>query len=220
MYLHDIGSDQEFEITLHDGRVVYGNFEGKIDHMNFHMSCTEISKEIESLINTQTKMKFNVGASDYTFTAQIMQKSERKSGLNESIHIKILTAFKEIPLRAEPRIALTTKIKSYAYVDDFKQKFAGEMICEGTTVDVSKNGIRIWADHCLPEIPDSLFTLEITLPPGRTHFIPMKLKRHKRNTETRSYAYDYGFVFDFTNVPEKKDMLFLNIMEAKLQGRL
>ena len=219
MYLHNITRGTGFEITLEDGREFHGAYDGNIDHMNFYMLCPEIVRNIETLTDSKVSVKFNGGKSDYTFTAQIMGKSARSDALHETSDFKILTAFKELPRRESFRIEITLQVKIHHYEDDFRRLYTGDWICDAVSADVSKNGIRLWADHTLSEDLEAMYTLEFSLRTGWIYLIPARLSRHERNLVTRSYHYDYGFIFDFTNMPEKREKLFLDVMAAKLRGK-
>jgi len=187
--------------------------------MNFYMLCPEIVRNIETLTDSKVSVKFNGGKSDYTFTAQIMGKSARSDALHETSDFKILTAFKELPRRESFRIEITLQVKIHHYEDDFRRLYTGDWICDAVSADVSKNGIRLWADHTLSEDLEAMYTLEFSLRTGWIYLIPARLSRHERNLVTRSYHYDYGFIFDFTNMPEKREKLFLDVMAAKLRGK-
>lgn len=220
MYLHNLNRGMELEVTLEDGREIRSAFDGIIDHMSFYVLCPEILKHIEELTDTQISVKFHAGASDYSFNAKILGKSVRTDALHETVDVKVLTAFKETPRRENFRIELQIKVRLHEYTEDYTKFYTGDWICDGVSVDVNKNGIRIFADHCIDNAPEGMFTLEFELRQGWMNLIPAKLLRHQRNTTTRSYVYDYVFLFDFTHMPEKREKLFLDIMETKLRGKV
>ncbi|MCL2217226.1 MAG: hypothetical protein FWB91_09435 [Defluviitaleaceae bacterium] len=216
MYLHNMTRGTSLEITLGDGREVHSAYDGNIDHMTFYVLCPEILKNIEELTGTQVNVKFHVNNTDYTFTAGILGKSTRTDALHETMDFKVLTAFKETPRRDSFRINMQIKVRIHYYIDDYTKFYTGDWVCDAITVDVNKNGIRIFSDYCLE--PEAMYTLEFELRTGWRNLIPSKLIRHEPNTTTRSYAYDYVFLFDFGDAPEKREKLFLDIMEAKMRG--
>jgi len=218
VYLHNLTRGMTLDITLPDGKEIRSAFDGIIDHMSFYVLCPEILKHIEELTNTQVMVKFFMGSSDYTFNAQILGKSLRTDALHETSDFKILTAFKETPRRENFRIDMQIKVKIHEYTEDYTKFYTGELLCDAVSVDVNKNGIRIFADYLLSKEPNAMYTLEFELRPGWRYLIPAKLLRNERNATTRSYAFDCVFLFDFTDMPEKREKLFLDIMEAKLRG--
>ncbi|MCL2840845.1 MAG: hypothetical protein FWE05_08735 [Defluviitaleaceae bacterium] len=220
MYLHNIARGTNLDVTFEDGGAFRCIFDGYIDHMNFYVICPDILKSIDSLINAQVKIQFRCGNIQYSFNGQIVKKSNRKDVIHETAEIKVLTAFKESPRRESLRMEMQTKIRIHDYVDDLTKFYSGDMICEGLSVDVNKNGIRIFADHALSHEPNARYTLELELRSGWPYFIPAKILRYQENKVTRSYHYDYVFLFDFTKEPEKREKLFLDIMEWKLKGKV
>ena len=219
MYLHNITKGVDMHFTFEDGREFQVVYDGNIDHMNFHAMCTELVKDIDEIIDTDIAAKFNIEEKAYTFNAKILKKSLQRDAVQETIEVKITSPFKEVQLRDSFRIELAMKVKFYDYADDYKKLYIGDWICDGVTNDLSMSGIRIWSDHYLKEIKGAMYTIEFNLHKNAVYLIPVKLMRHSRNMTTRTYAYDYGFAFDFTNVPDKREKLFLAIMEAKLHGK-
>ena len=219
MYIHNVTRGATFDITLEDGREIRAAFDGTIDHMNFYVLCPELTKNADAYFNKEVSVKFNVADKDYSFTAQILRKSVRNDVMHETMDFKILTPFKEIPLRESFRIEINITVKVHTHDSDFRKMYTGGWLCDASSVDVSKDAMKLWMDYDLNESPAALYTLEFTLRQGKTYFVPAKLMRNQRNTETRSYNYECIFVFDFTGDDTKRDKLFLDIMEYKLRGR-
>jgi len=208
------------ELTFEDDFELNAVFDGNIDHMSFYVICSEITKNSHSFIDSNVTIKFNGGENDYTFTAKILKKSDRKDAFNEAMELRVITPFKATPRRENFRIDISISVKIHGYSDDFKLFNSSGWIGDAVTSDVSKNGIRLFSDQPLEGKPGTLYTLEFSLRKGIIYFIPAKLMRNQKNTATRSYGFDYGFVFDFSSMPEKQEKLFLDIMEYKLKGRL
>ena len=97
--------------------------------------------------------------------------------------------------------------------------FRGDFICDARSDDLNVNGIRLFADYMIEDPLETMFTIGFTLPHGTMYLIPARLKRMQRNTATRSYLYDYGFMFDYTQMPERRDKLVTDILTAKLKGK-
>ena len=220
MYLSDIDTGAQLTITFEDGRELIGVFEGIIDHMNFYVHCPEIFRDIDEFINKNPTIKFFAGENFYTFTAEIMGKSERKNSMLDTVDILIKTAFKEGAQRKEFRMNVNMKVKIHSYVDSAKTLFLGDWICDALAEDISKSGIRLWADYKLDVPQATLFTLEFSLARDKSYFIPASLMRSQPNTATRSYNYDYGFVFDFSQIPEKQEQLLMDILVSKIKNEI
>ena len=218
MYLVDVGHGTSFTISYEDGTEYSGVFDGRIDHMSFYIHCPDIQEKLDKFVNTQPLMTFFGKESFYTFTGLILGKSDRKNHALDTIDVKIITPFKSSGTgRVDIRINITFKVKIHHFVDDQKNLFLGDFICDTISNDVSKGGIRLWADHDLIKNKDQMFTLVFSLSHDWTYFIPAQLVRCQPNLVTRSYYFDYGFTFDFSTMPERQDKLLMDVLEAKIR---
>ena len=215
MYLSNINTGTNFTITFEDELEVPGIFEGKIDHMSFYMQCYDILSKIDTMIGQTPTFKFYVQDKYYTFTGEILGKSAGYS-MSETVDIVIRTPIKEGTDRKEFRFETNMKVRIFDYAEDAKNLHAGDWICDAQSSDVSKKGIRLFCDHKLPESNDSLYTLEFKLTREGSYIVPAKLVRNQPNTATRSYNYDYGFLFDFSNDPERQEKLLMDLLYAKI----
>jgi hypothetical protein len=220
MYIHSVPRGTEFIFTFEDGTEIKGVFDGNIDHMQFNIICLEISREIDRFLDTEPEVQFIIGENSYEFKAKILKISDKKEAINDSIEFRVITPFKEVPLRSTFRINVNMKVRIHEYVDDFKKLYSNGWLCDASSDDISKNGIRLWCDYALDAPLGSMFTLEFTLQTGSIYMIPATLKRSQPNTVTRSYNYDYGFVFDFKEMEDKQERLILEILEYKIKNRI
>jgi len=218
MYLVDIGHGTEFTLIFEDEVEYTGIFDGRIDHMCFYIHCQDIFSKLEKFIDAKATMKFFAKDSFYTFTGQIIGKSERKNPTLETLDVRIMSPFKPVDLgRTDFRINITFKIKIHSFVDDQKSLFLGDFICDSISNNVSKSGICIWADNDLNKNKGEMFTLVFSVFPEWTYFAPAKLVRCQQNQATRSYSFEYGFAFDFSATPERQEKLLMDILEAKIR---
>jgi len=218
MYLVDVGHGTRFTILYENGSEFTGVFDGRIDHISFYIHCPDIQKNLEHYINTRPTLKFFSKESFYTFTGEILGKSERRNPLLETLDIKIVTPIKPAGTgRVDFRINIAFKVKIHSFVDEQKSLFLGDFLCDAISCDVSKGGIRIWADYDMIKQSGEKFTLVFSLNSDSTYFVPAQLIRAQNNTFTRSYYFDYGFVFDFSSMPERQEKLLIDILEAKIR---
>jgi hypothetical protein len=210
----------KFTFTFDDGVVIDGVFDGNIDHMQFYIICTAISGDYEKFENSEPKVEFIFGENSYNFTAKLLGITDKKDAINQSLEFRVITPFKEVPLRSNFRIQINLKVKIHEYVNDFKKRYSNGWICDAVSDDMSKNGIRLWADTTLSHEQGTLYTLEFSLQTGVVYMVPAKLMRNQPNLVTRSYNYDYGFVFDFTGMEDKQEKLILEILEYKIKHKL
>ena len=220
MYLVDVGYGTRFTIAFDDGMEYSGVFDGRIDHMSFYIHCPEIQKNLDKYVKTKPLMTFFGKESYYTFTGEILGRSDRTNFMLETFDVKIISPFKVSDSgRAEFRIAINFKTKIHEFVDNQKNLFMGEFLSEGVSQDVSRGGIRLWTDIDLMKKKNQKFTLAFSLNPNSTYFIPAELVRCSPNMVTRSYYFDYVFVFDFTDMPDRKEKFLMDILEAKMRSK-
>lgn len=220
MYIHQVPYGTEFTFTFDENTVMSGNFDGNKDHMAFYITCPEISRNVDKYIESEPKVEFIINDMSYIFDAKFLGVSDRKDAIYESLEFRITTPFKEVPLRKSFRIQIGLKVRLHEYVDDYKKLYSNGWLCDAVSDDMSKNGICLWCDYNIQEPIGTMFTLEFSLKTGILYMIPSKLVRAQPNTVTRSYNYDYGFVFDFTGMPDKQEKLLLDILEHKIKNRL
>ena len=220
LYVHQLVRGTEFTAIFDDQTEIDAIFDGNIDHLKFHVICPEFLRNLDKYKETTPTIRILIGEVYYTFTAKILGKSERNEALLETLDFIAISPFKEEQRRNDFRIQIALKVKIHAYDDDYRKLYSGGWLCDSVSDDVSKNGIRLWADHTLPDELGTMYTLEFSLKTGWIYLVPAKLVRHGRNTATLSYKYDYGFIFDFTHMPDKKEKLLMDILEHKIRKGL
>jgi hypothetical protein len=188
--------------------------------MSFIITCPDISRHIDEFKEKEPEAKFIIEDHTYHFKAKVLGITEKQDAIHESLDFKVVSPIKGIPLRSNFRIKLLLKVRIHEYVDDFKKLYSNGWICDAVSEDISKDGIRLWSDYALGERKGDIFTLEFSLKDKTMYMIPIILKRSGPNTATRSYKYDYGFLFDFNNMPGRQEKLILDILEYKMKNRL
>jgi len=217
MYLKEIVSGTEFELTLNDGQIAIGTLDESVDHMNFYLHCPEILTELDKYVKTEAAVEFTYKEKLYEFSAEIVRKSTRSSWNQETIDMTLKSPIKESTKRKDIRIKMGIKIKIFNHEDNRENFYVGNMLFEATSEDLSKGGVRIWSDRPIDDPVGTMFTLELSSPLRLTYLIPSKLVRNQQNTTTRTYNYDYLFAFDFTHNPDQQDKMIVDALEAKLK---
>jgi hypothetical protein len=212
------GTDLKF--TFDDGMEITGKFDGNIDHLQYHVFCPEILRNIDIYLEAEPLTEFIIGDKSYNFKSKLLRATEQKNALNESLELRVISPFKEVPLRKSFRIQIALKVRVHEYSDDFKKLYSNGWLIDAVSDDMSKNGICLWSDHLIDAPIGTMFTLEFALKHGKMYMVPSKLMRNQPNATTRSYNYEYGFVFDFTDMPELQEKLLLEILEFKIKNRL
>jgi c-di-GMP-binding flagellar brake protein YcgR len=219
LYLPNLERGLFLELEFLDGWQTEGILDDTLDHLNFYLRSPEIVQSGESIIGNDFMAHFEIQTTQYSFPARIEKFFDRHDSHHDCALCRILGPIKGKDKREDFRIQIALRVRIFCYSDDHTKFHMGELMCEAVSVDVSKNGMSLWCDHMLPEELDARYTLEFKLNNGRTYLAPAKLRRHARNTETRSYMFVYGFLFDFTGMPTKQEDLLLDILEHKIRAQ-
>ncbi|MCL1884222.1 MAG: PilZ domain-containing protein [Defluviitaleaceae bacterium] len=220
MYIHQVQRGTKFTFTFENGQEVEGVFDGNIDHLQYNIICQEISGQMDIFQESEPETQFQAGDSFYTFKSKLLGISEKKDAIHDSLEFKVITPFKETTQRSNFRIKIALRVRIHEYIDDFKKLYSDGWLFDAVSDDISKNGIRLFSDYATDAPQGTMFTLEFTLQSGVLYMIPAKLMRNQPNTATRSYNYDLGFTFDYSQMPDKQEKLILDILEYKIKHRL
>jgi hypothetical protein len=220
MYIHQVQRGTEFTFTFEDGSVIDGIFDGNIDHISFYIIAPEISRSADHYTEMEPDVQFLSGESYFNFKAKCLGLTEKKEAIHDSLEFKVITPFKEVQRREDFRINIALKVRIHEHSDDFKKMYSNGWLCDALSEKKNKNGIRLFADYKITTPPGTYYTLEFSLKDGIFYMIPSRLMRNIPNKVTRSYNYDLGFVFDFTEIPDKREKLLLEILEYKMKNRL
>jgi len=217
LLLPEVRSGTVLKITFEDKRELAVEYVKNTDYQNFSIRSNDIARNIEEFREKAIEVGFSSKLSDYCFTAKVLGLAS-KFGSTDTVDCVVTSLFKETPHRVEARIDVSMKVKIYSYLDLLEKKFRGDLLCECVSDNLSRGGIRIFSDFDLSELPDSKFTLEFALIPSSTFIAPARLVRGKKNTASRAYNYDYGFVFDFEHIPEYREKLMLDLLQFKIKA--
>ena len=210
MNLMEIRNGTILTITFEDGSEFQAEFDESISPINFYIISPEIVQNIEQHKGATVKFNFNAWNTNYTFTGKI---TGIRPGHNNIISCTATSFIKKLTLRADVRIQIRVKVKIYTYAESGASSHLGRFLCEATSEDISRGGIRIWLDQLLDMPPDNMFTLEISPFLSSSYVLPAKIVRCQQNTSTRIYNYDYGFVFP-PHLKEQREKLILDIVQS------
>lgn len=220
MFIHQVQRGTEFTFTFDEDTEIQGVFDGNIDHLQFYIICPDISRNIDKFHEAEPQVHFIAGNNFYNFKAKLLGICDKKDAFHVSLEFKVISPFKEVLRRNDFRIKTSLKVRIHEYTDDLRKLYSNGWLCDAVSDDVSRNGIRLWADYPLDAQNGTMFTLEFFLKTGWIYMIPAKLMRNQPNSTTRSYSYDYGFNFDFSQIPDKQEKLILDILEHKIKNTL
>jgi len=218
LLLPEIKKGTPLAVTLGDGREFTVEYMKNTDYENFSIRSSDIAADVELLKGATMDVKFSTKMTECSFSAKIMGLAS-KFASTDIVDCVVTSLLKETPRRSDARIDISLRVKVYSYVDDPERKFIGDFLCESVSDNVSRGGVRLFSDFKLEDLPDSMYTLAFSFPQGELFVLPARIVRNQRNTSNRSYSYDYGLIFDFDYLPEYREKLILNVLQAKITSR-
>lgn len=200
-------------IVLEDGAEVKGSFVEEIDEWSFHAKNQDTENDFGRFLGKTVNVRLFYKGNNATAKCIVLRRSENVKRQDSYVFV-VLSEFKTEPRRSIVRIEMAFKTRLQEITADGGK---GTALYEGMSGDVNMNGIRVFTDVKVDAPQGSTFMVSFSLIPGYFFNIPAKMLRSGPNMANRSYAYDSGFLFDFTNMPDKQDKLVMDILEAKLR---
>lgn len=199
MFVKDIERNVGISVPMDDGTELRVRYVDMLDHVRFSVESSELAEIAHDLQGKEIKMRFFQNAEDHELTAMIVEWNKDAS----RVECKALAEIKRFPLRQSVRITHTLKVGIWR---------DGDYICDGLSSDLSRDGMGLRADYELEK--GEYYTLGFAL---NTSFrMKAHLVRKQLNTSTKSYKYEYGFVFGLDN-PKQQDALLFGILDTKLR---
>ncbi|MCL1844777.1 MAG: PilZ domain-containing protein [Defluviitaleaceae bacterium] len=220
MYIHQVPSGTKFMFKFDESTSIEGTFDGNIDHLTYKIFCPEIARNVDYYIESEPETEFFHAGSFWNFKSLLVGvTSNREVVQQEAIEFKVISPIKETKQRVDFRIQIKMQVTLHTFIDDPSVLYANGWVCDAISDDISKSGIRIFSDYALTEPLGTVFTLGFTLK-NNIYMIPATLIRNSPNTTTRSYHYDQGFSFNFTDMEDRQEKLILDILEHKIKHRM
>lgn len=199
MFVKDIERNVGMTLTLESGTELRVRYIDMVDHVRFSVESSELTQIAGDLYGKELKMRFFQNAEDHELRAIITEWNKDEG----RVELKALAEIKRFPLRQSVRITHTLKVGIW---------HDGDYICDGLSNDLSRDGMGLRSDHELEK--GEIYVLSFAL---NTSFrIRAHLVRKHLNTSTKSYKYEYGFVFGIDN-PKQQDALLFGILDIKLK---
>lgn len=215
MYLPDIQSGTRLTVAFEDKSELTAEFLNQVDHIRFLIHSPNIAKNIDLYKGSSVSIKFFSRNVNYSFTSKI---TGLEPGKDDTVKCFATSLFEEISLRADFRINTSLRAKVFSSADNADNTEGlsfGELICEAITADLSRTGVRLWSDSPINAPLQTVFVVELTLQRGNTCSLSAKIVRNQSNYSTRSYNFDYGFVFP-ADMHERAEKLILDIICLQL----
>ena len=214
MYLTDLESGTNLSVVFEDESELRAQYIDRIDHVNFLIQSIDSDDNLNRYIGSSASISFFTRDLCYTFFCKI---TGFESGEINIINCTATSLFKEVPRRDGHRINtnLRTKVFSYKNSENGTQK--KEFICEAVSVDLSRTGIRLWSDDPIDAPLQTTFLLEVAVPFSLPFTLSAVIVRNQNNTSTRSYSFDYGFVFP-DNMYDRAEKLVFDIIKSRLHS--
>ena len=213
--------DKGAKITLQvrePGDVVIAQYDGffadKIKHVTFTIVCDELyDSHKEYGNNVLIYVEFFHVARIFAFTSKIVGQTVHDG--QKMLVLTQISEIKETTRRASPRIDMSINVS--AFYSDRSNPDKGYTI-RGSTIDVSGDGLGMLSDDDMPGgKAGQEFLLTFTLGGYYTFQLPAKVLRINDNPQTTQYKFEYGFLFDFTDISSERSRLITAMLDYQLK---
>jgi hypothetical protein len=186
-------------------------FVSNVNDRIFYINCDEIYDDIEKFENQLIKVTVSLRDANYKAECRIIGRGSRK-GVYETVRLEAAAEFIKEARRSSARIETEFQVGIHSYIDNPAEAYRGASICGAFSKDVSRDGIYLVAEYDLGAPKGTMFTVSFYLA-SFLFVIPAKVMRIQKSGAS---TYDYGFLFDFSEIPELQDKLISAIFKVKL----
>jgi len=168
-------------------------------------------------MGSSLNISFLIEPNSYSFKGRPMEK-QRASGM---VMIEQTADIETVPLRKFDRDELRLSVHIFGLPEDMR---SDHYLAEperrpdmsDITYDLSAGGICVISSTLLTSKHDPYYFIAFSLSERDRFVLPAKLVRRSNYQNTQIGRYDYGFQFDFDNMPEEKVRLTRAILNRKL----
>lgn len=210
----DKGTPLTIRLEGEENLELYVEFIDNLDERIFYVYNQEIYNDIDKFLNKTALVTINFRNDIYNFRC-IIAGTDNKLMDKDIVVFELKSEFRLESRRSSVRTVARLRTKIFEYIENQSDSHRGQYICDAQSEDVSRDGIRLFSDHELDAPKGTMFIIDFSAEPGFLFSIPAKLVRSQRNMASVVYAYDYGFVFDFSSMPELQEKLITGIFKAR-----
>jgi len=198
MYVKDIIRDVDIYVMLDSGESIKTRYINMVDHIRFSVKSSELAQLAPELKGHTLMLHFFQEAADHELSAVLTD------WIDDEVIFRALAEIKKYPVRENIRITHTLKVSVWD---------GAQYLGDGLSNDLSKSGMGMWSDHELEH--GKFYTLGFLLKTDCR--IRAKLVRKQLNTTTKTFKYEYGFVFVIDDEKEQEALVF-GILDVKIRS--
>ena len=209
MLLYSLKSRTPVLIGMKDGSEIKAEFIENNNEKNFYVYSAALAANIDNYMNRPIVVTIFFGEGFHKANCRILGKG-RKAGRHETVALEVIDEFEFVPQRNSPRIDITIAVDIYRAAKNGRDR--ENLVCAGLSHDLSREGISVASDYEIVSGKGSVFIVSFYFA-SYTFNIPAQIMRNKRDVA----SYEYGFLFDFTGMPEVQDKLDSAIFKEKIR---
>ena len=190
------------------------NANGNVFYIHNREICANTNSYIDKVVNVVIIIRDLV----YKVECRVLGKGGKKH-IYDTVLLEASGDLEQSSRRASVRFDIRTQTKVYEYDNDPALGFKGRFLCNCISSDISRDGIRIFANEWISADKGALFVLDFSVIPDSIfsfYSIPAKVVRSRRNVNIFTYPYDYGLKFALDDISDVKDKLFSDIFKLRL----
>jgi len=206
-----------------DGSRSYGDeiYPGKLvsmeDNLSFTMECGALNQLPRELTQgSYLKFTFYRGAEVYTFEGKV---NGSVSKYDDRVLVTAVTPLERSSRRKSQRILINIPVNVYKK-DPNQPNGIGNLVCMGTSFDISNTGICVLSDEKLDLRDGTRFIAEFSLHREETFFLTVIHIRTGNSPNLIQFKHDHAFLFDEESEAEKINKMILSLFQYKLENRL
>jgi c-di-GMP-binding flagellar brake protein YcgR len=221
MELRFIDKNTSLTIFLckHDGTVITHYNAAFIDtekYISFFIDCDSLFENPESFDpDTQLRIEFFRGPKMYTFNAKAMKKKGMYKN-KEYFLMNQVSEIKETTRRTMPRIEMSVNVKIFMTEDEYKKDSSA---AHGISLDISGDGMGLLSDNVIPPADKEHRYIAVFYLGSATFNMKSRLLHRRDSTKILQYKYEYGFIFDYSDMPEERSRLITAMLDYQLRRR-
>jgi len=209
--LHFLEKGTPVLIGLESGFEIEAKFVSTSGETRFYIISDEILDDIENLTGRHVSVTVFHMDNYYKAECEILGEGMRK-GIHETVKLELVSAFEKKARRNSARVDMEINAAICSYNEKLKFSRNYTFAYEALSEDISRDGACLNSRYDLDAPQGTMFMVEFKLS-DFLFIIPAKLMRRQ---QTGISSYRYGFLFDFSDVPELQDKLIVEIFKVKL----
>ena len=212
MILFSVESRTPVTVFLEEGSEITAEFVENYDSKVFYVQSQSLLDNLNTLTNSKATVELFFKEGFYRAECRIVGPGIRKPRY-DTVALEAQDEFKYEAQRSSPRVYMGFTAEIHHYTEDKNSFYKSGLICRSISKDLSRDGIYLVSEHKITAPKETMFTISFYFS-NYTFNIPAKLMWNRQSDKS---THDYGFLFDFSGIPELQDKLLTAIFKEKLK---